>query len=532
MRENWEEKEGSSQAAQEDSCESAAVESAASESADIDQEIARLMEPAGGDVGGAAGTTFAGNPGGLKKKKRRKRILIAAAVVLLIVFAASRLLASGSSEPVVQTAVLTKGDIQESISVTGPIEGTDSVDVTSNLHAKVVELNVKEGDRVEAGQTVLARLDTTDLEKQLEIAQGNYDLAVATKEEKEKEAQRNYEKAVQDLNAAQDEYNRKSALAQSGDVAQVELETAANALNDARRAVSAYDVKNGKVEPDESLAIQENNARLELEQVKDKMEDAVILAPINGTVTRVNTKVGLFADDLDAGQALITIENLDELQMEIKVSEYSIGSVKTGQPVKITADILGADAFVPGEVASISPTGEEKGSGSTERVIPTKIRILENAALMAGITAKAEIVLRERKDTYVVPISAVGQDASGAAVMQFVRTDASKSGTGTILTVPVELGIESDLDVELLQDPLAVFDSIPFGGAGAQYLTTYNANLTDGMTVKLAVAAGNGALQESTASEAEATSATAAETEAEPEAGSESENAPEGTVQK
>lgn len=74
--------------------------------------------------------------------------------------------------------------------------------------------------------------------------------------------------------------------------------------------------------------------------------------------------------------------------MEIKVSEYSIGKVAVGQEAEISADILDGET-VRGQVVSISPTGEEKGGGSTERVIPTKVRIMdENTKLIAGITAQ------------------------------------------------------------------------------------------------------------------------------------------------
>ena len=68
---------------------------------------------------------------------------------------------------------------------------------------------------------------------------------------------------------------------------------------------------------------------------------------------------------------LFVIENLDNLELEIKVSEYTIGKVAVGQEAEISADILNGET-VHGEVISISPTGEEKGGGSSERVIPTK----------------------------------------------------------------------------------------------------------------------------------------------------------------
>ena len=86
--------------------------------------------------------------------------------------------------------------------------------------------------------------------------------------------------------------------------------------------------------------------------------------PIDGTVVRVNTKVGRFADSVEDSEPLFIILNLYVLVMEIKVSEYSIGKVAVGQEAEISADILDGET-VRGQVVSISPTGEEKGGGST-----------------------------------------------------------------------------------------------------------------------------------------------------------------------
>lgn len=56
---------------------------------------------------------------------------------------------------------------------------------------------------------------------------------------------------------------------------------------------------------------------------------------------------------------LFVIENLDNLELEIKVSEYTIGKVAVGQEAEISADILNGET-VHGEVISISPTGRRK----------------------------------------------------------------------------------------------------------------------------------------------------------------------------
>ena len=53
---------------------------------------------------------------------------------------------------------LTRQPIKEKLSVSGPVSGTDSVDVVSNIHAEIITMNVKEGDKVTKDQ-ILAVLD-------------------------------------------------------------------------------------------------------------------------------------------------------------------------------------------------------------------------------------------------------------------------------------------------------------------------------------------------------------------------------------
>ena len=111
-----------------------------------------------------------------------------------------------------------------------------------------------------------------------------------------------------------------------------------------------------------------------MEKKREELDNTQIRSTIDGTVVRVNSKVGQFADKVEDDKPILSIENLEQLELEIKVSEFSIGKVKVGQMATITADILGGET-AEGEVIKISPTGEEKGGGSTERVIPTTIPV-------------------------------------------------------------------------------------------------------------------------------------------------------------
>ena len=151
----------------------------------------------------------------------------------------------------VSTAPLEKGDVEEVLSISGPVSGTDSAEVVSRLHAEIQEILVKEGDKVKAGQ-VLARLDSEDVQKEVEIARNAYNLAVAEKNEAQIQAEAGYGKALQDEQAAKRDYDRKAMLFAGGDVSQMELEAARDTLAEASRQVATFTLKDGKPVANES----------------------------------------------------------------------------------------------------------------------------------------------------------------------------------------------------------------------------------------------------------------------------------------
>lgn len=401
-----------------------------------------------------------------KRWSRKRKIITGVAAAAVALFVVSKVFGGEKNAGLpVTTAPLARSDVQEMLSISGPVSGTDSAEVVSNLHAEILEIAVKEGDKVEEGQ-VLARLDPTDVQKEVDIAQNAYDLAVANKKDAQTEAENGYAKAVQDLEAARQDYSRKTTLFESGDVAQTELETSRDAFNDAQRKLTTYTLDNGRPVANESYTLQVKNAEFELEQKKKRLTETDVTSPIAGTVVRVNSRVGRFADTVDDDKPLFAIDNLESLELKINVSEYSIGKVKLGQTAQISADIMG-DETEEGVITSISPTGEEKGGGSSERVIPTTIQIKNpDTKLIAGITARAQIVLNEAKDTWAVPSSALLQKEDGV-YLAAVENNAVK-------LIPVETGVESDVMVEVKGDNLS---------EAVNYITTPDAAMTDGTPV-------------------------------------------------
>ena len=348
--------------------------------------------------------------------KKKKRILIAAAVVLVIagIIVVPRLLSGGVPAVAVTTGPVEKMDIEESVSIKGTIEGSQKADVATSNNYKIVSILVEEGDLVQKDQ-ILAVLDAKDL-------------------------QDDYQKALNALRQSKFDYENAKSLYAEGAISKDDYMTAESQYNTDRLTVDSLNIS-------------------------DKVN---IKSPITGTVTRVNVNIGRYANDTENSEPMFVVEDLQNLKMDVKISEYDISRIKVGQKVSITAEVLGEDS-VEGVVSRISPTGEQKDSTSKEMVIPVEIDVNnQNAKLIAGVTAKANIEIQKKTNVLSVPIDAVLEDptTNESYVMMLKGT--------TLKKVTVKLGIEGDFNVEVITDKLK---------EGDQVVLSPTFDMTDGMEV-------------------------------------------------
>ncbi|MEG1445776.1 MAG: efflux RND transporter periplasmic adaptor subunit [Ruthenibacterium sp.] len=133
-----------------------------------------------------------------------------------------------------RTTTLAKSDLTEEVSVTGTVRSDSVTNVASAANYKVAEILVKEGDRVEAGQT-LCTLDTAELDKEMTKTREALAENIAT-------AQKAYDKAVLDRDDAQRKaVDNESATASTRAVYQA-LETKYQAAKNSFSAFqSTYD---------------------------------------------------------------------------------------------------------------------------------------------------------------------------------------------------------------------------------------------------------------------------------------------------
>ena len=186
----------------------------------------------------------------------------------------------------VRTATVEYGHLSDSISATGSLSAVDNVDISSKITGRIVEVCVEENDHVNAGQ-VLVRLDDTSLAATQTQMQAKMENALAT-------------------------YNRYSALLAKGAISK-----------------SDYDL----AEADYTVA------KANYDQATSNVNDTVITTPISGYVIGKPTPVGqTISSGISEPQVIMSIANLDNMQIETMVDESDIGQVKVGQKVNFTVD--------------------------------------------------------------------------------------------------------------------------------------------------------------------------------------------------
>ncbi|MDD3169055.1 MAG: efflux RND transporter periplasmic adaptor subunit [Eubacteriales bacterium] len=348
--------------------------------------------------------------------KKKKRILIAAIIILVLalVMIVPGLLSGGEPGLFVSTGIVEKMDIEQAVSIKGTIQGSQKADVATSLNYEIVSILVEEGDIVNKDQ-VLAVLDSKDL-------------------------QDDYQKAAAALKASKFNYESSKNLYEQGAISK----------EDFLRAESLYQT--------DKLTVESLN-------IADKVN---IKSPITGTVTRVNVNIGRYANDTENSEPMFVVEDLQNLKMDVRISEYDISKIQIGQKVTITAEVLGQDS-ISGTVSRISPTGELKDQTSKEMVIPVQIDVSnENPRLIAGVTAKAKIEIEKKTGVMSVPIDSILEDPNTEESYVMVLN-------GTVLKkVPVELGLEGDFNVELTKGDLK---------DGDQVVLNPTFDMTDGMEV-------------------------------------------------
>ena len=199
-----------------------------------------------------------------------------------------------------------------------------------------------------------------------------------------------------------------------------------------------------------------DNAETKLEQsqreddtltnLQTALENCTLTATMDGTITALDATVGAVCSGTVA-----TIQDVDNLTVEVTIPASSVGRLKTGLQCNITSDAT--DDTVTGTLTRIDPVANDSGSfGATVTVNE------QDSGLLVGIPAKVEIVISAKDNVFTVPRDAVGTNDDGSTYV--LRKTGGEGVDMTFEQVAVTEGDTNDYYVEITGDDLNEGDVI------------------------------------------------------------------------
>ncbi len=388
----------------------------------------------------------------MKSKKifRYIAILVVLAIIVLIIGKKKGWL---GSELRIKVAT-EKGEarnITEIITANGKIQPETEVKISPDVSGEIVELDVKEGDKVKKGDFLL------------KIKPDNY-ISVRNRAEatlNSTKARLNQSEAQ--LEQAKLEFNRKKKLWQQKAISEAEYEQAETAYNSALAEKSAAEY---------SVA----STTASLREAEEDLRKTSIYAPMSGTVSMLNVELGerVVGTSLMTGTEILRIADLNRMEVEVEVNENDIVHVRLGDTALVEVDAYLGRKFKA--LVTELPISANTTGLATDQVTNFNVKILllqdsykdlisgsNITPFRPGMSATADIQTSQKNGVFSVPIQAVTTrpDTTAMGDTTFVAENKKENNKKKDLIVvfiaksdtakmrQVETGIQDDSYIEI-----------------------------------------------------------------------------------
>jgi len=384
--------------------------------------------------------------------QRRTVGLLATAGIIVIgtVFVMRR--DSGGVEVETQPAAR-KAVFRSSVTASGQIVAQRYADIGSSVMGRLVELRVKEGDAVKAGQ-IVARIDAVQAAASAAAANARVKGAEAdlrATADMLQAAQADLDAARARAQEAQLKLQRARDLRRDGLVPQAEFDSAVAGADTAAAQVKGAEASMRRIQQGREAAERRvAEARADAARVADLLAKTDIVAPISGVVTRLPVQEGemvVMGIQGQLGTTLMTISDLAAIDAEVKVAEADVLRIQVGQPATVTLEAIPA-AALSGRVVEIGASALPiVGTGAAAREFKVKVRLDDpDGRLRPGLTCDAEVLTAERQNVLVVPLQAVvvrpdkdGRERTGVFVADGRAARFQQVTTGLIGGLDIEV---------------------------------------------------------------------------------------------
>ncbi len=367
---------------------------------------------------------------------RVRRILLAAGGLAVIGLVAVAFL----PEPVtVELAAVVEGPMRVSIDEEGKTRVKERYLVSAPLLGRLQRIELEAGDRIQAGETVLAAIEPADPALLDARSRAESEGRVRAAEAARRRAAAELEKARAADQQAQKELARARGLAARQNIPLKVLERTELDAQNAAQAVTAAESAVQIAEYERQIA------RAALEHTRGGGGTSLVLrSPIDGVVLRVLQES---AGPVAAGTRLLEVADPSNLEIVVDLLSEDAVKVQSGYPVVI--ENWGGEKPLRGRVRRVEPSGFTKVSalGIEEQRVNVIVDFVDPretwASLGDGYRVETRTVIWEKDDALKAPASAVFPHGEGFAV--FVVSG------GRAALRPVQIGRRNGLEVEVLQ---------------------------------------------------------------------------------
>ena len=355
----------------------------------------------------------------MANSKKRKKVLIFSgigAVLLILTLAA----VFKKKEPVitVQTEKVIRTNITETVKANGMIQPVVQVTISPEVSGEIIELPVKEGQRIQKGDLLL-KIKPDFYLAAVNQARAGYESSLAVKAQSEA-----------NLIKAEADFKRNQQLFASRLISE----------SDFIGFKAAYEVAKAQLE---SSLHQVENTKAAVASAQDSLDKTTIVSPLTGTITVLNSQLGerVLGTVQNAGTEIMTIADLNEMEARVDIGEMDVVLIQPGQKARLEVDAF-KDRKFTGDVTQIANASEglnsraaaaAAASSSSQQATKFEVRIhvKDKEYFRPGMSVTAEIETRYRTNTLAVPLASVTTRAPKPAEKKDGRAGEATKSTGT-----------------------------------------------------------------------------------------------------
>jgi HlyD family secretion protein len=347
------------------------------------------------------------------KNNRILILLVAVVAVLLVAVLIGKEKGLIGGAPAIKVAVdkVESRDIIETVSASGKIQSESEVIISPDVSGEIMELPVKEGDKVEAGQ-LLVKIDPDIQQSNVE----RLEAALNTSKANLANAQSRKAQSEARLVNSRANYERVQQLFEQKVVTQSEYDAALSEFNVAKSDVDASS------QSVEASRFQVKSAEAALKEAEKSLTRTEIYSPVNGTISKLNFEKGerVVGTSQMQGSEIMTIADLNEIEVTVEVNENDIIRVGYNDTCDIEVDAYIGKQF-KGIVTNIANSALSSGMGTDQITnFEVKVRVLrdsyknlvnekqpDQSPFRPGMSATVDIRTKQVNKVLSVPIQSV-----------------------------------------------------------------------------------------------------------------------------